>query len=127
MIKGSSSEKQKIIPDVAESELDEDLKTIVEYMFKKEKRTKDAVNLNIYTRKYFDLWNKNADLKEEFVYYIKNKKFPTNPIEVHGWTAEKLLKEHKKIKYLSSSYGLLFSLRQDPKMLDWIARDFPIK
>ena len=98
MLKNFFRKKNKkepnVKPEVDNLELDEDLKVIAEYMLKKEKRTPDAVNLSIYNRERFARWNRNADIKKEFAYFIKNGKYPDKPVEVCGWTAKKLFEEY---------------------------------
>lgn len=133
MLKNLFRKKNKKEPNVKfevdNSELDEDLKIIAEYMLKKEKRTPDAVNLSIYNRERFDRWNRNSDIKKEFAFFVKNGKYPDKPVEVCGWTAKKLFEEYKgQLKWVSECYIILMCLREDPeKWLEVIRKGFPIK
>lgn len=74
------------------------------------------------------IFERNADIGEEFAYWIQNRKYKVDDaLSIEGYTAEKL---SKLSEYLNGegAFMMLIELRENPKRaLDQIAKGFKRK
>lgn len=72
-------------------------------------------------------FNRNPDIEKEFEYWIENKQYTPDALEIEGYTAQKL---SQLSKYLigEGAFMLLIELRESPdKAHKKIARGFKVK
>ena len=72
-------------------------------------------------------FDRNTDIEKEFEYWIENKQYKTDAVEIEGYTAQKL---SQLSKYLvgEGAFILLIELRESPdKAHKMIARGFKVK
>jgi hypothetical protein len=72
-------------------------------------------------------FDRNTDIEKEFEYWIENKQYTPDALEIEGYTAQKL---SQLSKYLigEGAFMLLIELRESPdKAHKKIARGFKVK
>ena len=101
--------------------MDHDVKEEIIFYLKSVENVSDQVAKQIYTK-----MEQYPEILDEFYYYIKNRSYPSEPVNVMGYTAQ-LLTETTYLHPVGAYNYLIYLLRKPTEAIENLEKGLPQK